>query len=265
MCIMSYFILSVPKTILSLIITNSNSIKYKEEFEANVEENLPTPNIYWVHVDGMMNIEDMNKYFNYYNKPLVNYLTEKGYLINEEATLVANHKTHTALAAMFNPNYYDKVLGEYLYELEDVYLEKEEETSMYISHKDITEKRFKNELMTAFKEKEYTTVGIAKFNNHTSLTTDIYYDLSNYDQEHWHFTETEDLRKITNYNIDLSYRIIQLKELLNYSMFKTFMKDVVPYEYELIDYSNIDTRGEIINSVIPKTTKNVYKNAHPRA
>lgn len=243
--ILSYFCISTPKAIYSITVTSINTKRYNETYEVNVEKKLETPNIYWIHTDAMMNFSDMQKYFHFYNKALVNYLKEEGYYMNEDASLVAGHKTQKALAALYNPNYYDNHLKDYLYDLEDVYLEKKSNTSYNISIKELINKRIDSELMTALEEKGYTTISISKFNNHSSITTDIMYDYYNKSVDnHWHFTEKEELRKVTETGkkyINLSYTLTQFKEVLAYSILSPYTDNMVPYDYEVIDYNDLDT------------------------
>lgn len=240
--VICYSLIGLPTPIFTIISQKFNTKVYKETYNPNVEENLPTPNIYWIHTDGMMNIEDMNKYFNIYDKDLVNYLNEENFYYNESAELIASHKTQRALVAMFNPNFYDNIYKEYLYDLEDIFLEKENKTSYNISPKEIVEKRFENELMQSLKEKNYTTIGIAKYNNHSALKTDIYYDYYNAITNHWHFTEKEELHKLKNptSNINLKHTVTQVTEVFSHSIFNKITNNIIPYKYNLIDYNNID-------------------------
>ena len=240
--IICYSIIGLPTPIYTIMSQKINTKVYKEKFNPNIEENLPTPNIYWIHTDGMMNIEDMNKYFKTYDKNLINYLEQEKFYYNESAELIASHKTQRALAAMFNPNFYDNTFKKYLYDLEDIFLKKETKTSYTISPKEIVEKRFNNELMQSLKEKDYTTIGIAKYNNHSSLKTDIYYDYYNAITNHWHFTEKEELHKLKNptNNINLKHTGTQIIEVLSHSIFSKITNNIIPYKYDLVNYNNVD-------------------------
>lgn len=241
--IFAYFLVSTPKNVFSLIINAVNTKTYKETYTINVDDSLETPNIYWIHADAMMNFEDMKKYFDYDNQEFLTYLKKEGYYVNESASLVAGHKTQKALGALFNPNYYDNFLKNYLYELEDTYLEKEAETSFNISTKELANKRIESELLKSLKEKEYTTISISKSNNYSTIKSDIFYDFFNHPTTHWHFTEGEYLRKIKakDNNINLINLTSQLKEILAHSVFSFYTNDFIPYDYDLIDYNDLDT------------------------
>lgn len=240
--VICYSIIGLPTPIISIVSQKINTKEYKETYIPKIEENLPTPNIYWIHTDGMMNIKDMAKYFNTFDDNLINYLEEEKFKYNKDATLIASHKTQRALAAMFNPNFYDNFFKEYLYNLEDVFLNKNDKISYNVSPKEIVEKRFNNELMQSLKEKDYTTIAIAKYNNHSSLKTDIYYDYYNAITNHWHFTEKEKLRKLKNptNNINLKHTGTQINEVLSHSIFNKITNNIIPYKCEIIDYSDID-------------------------
>ena len=113
--VICYSIIGLPTPIISIVSQKINTKEYKETYIPKIEENLPTPNIYWIHTDGMMNIKDMAKYFNTFDDNLINYLEEEKFKYNKDATLIASHKTQRALAAMFNPNFYDNFFKEYLF------------------------------------------------------------------------------------------------------------------------------------------------------
>lgn len=233
-----------PQNVYSIVKDVINTKYYDEKYEATVEDNTLTPNIYWIHTDAMMSFDGVQKYFKFNNIEFKEYLKTENFQINENAFLVAGHKTQNALAALYNPDYYDNFLKEYLYELEEVHLGNKISTPYNISTKELAYKRINSELLTSLKEKNYTTVAISKFNNYSSLNTDVFYDFYNYSLGHWHFTETEELRKIAQKSIDkieISYRLNQIKEGLAYTIFSSYTNTIIPYEYELLDYNILNT------------------------
>lgn len=239
----AFFFVTVPKNIYLLIDLETNTSRYKETYDITVSDETDTPNIYWIHCDGMMNFDTIKNYFHYDNMKMKNYLKDEDFYYNEKASLVADHKTQKALAALFNPNYYDNFLKEYLYDLEDVYLGNADNISYNVSTKELVDKRFNNELMSALKEKGYTTIGITKFNNYSSVKTDILYDYYNFTDDHWHFPKKQELRKMTSNevkNIELNYNYMQLKEFFSYSIYSPIADNYIPFDHEVIDYNDLD-------------------------
>ena len=242
--LMFYFCLTIPKSIFTITINAINTKRYKEETVIKVDKELDSPNIYWIHADAMMNFDTMEKYFKYKNKELPKFLGENNFYYNSKATLIAGHQTQKALPALFSPNYYDNHLKEYLYDLEDTYLEKKDKTSYNISMSEIRDKKINNELLLALDKKDYKTISITKFNNYSGINTDIIYDYYNKTiGNHWHLTEKQELRLMTEKgrkNINTSYLLNQFKEILTYSIFSPYVDNMVTYDYKTVDYNDLD-------------------------
>ena len=60
------------------IYLTSNSKEYINDVTINLNNNLSNPNIYWIHCDGMISIDTVNKYSNYHNNYLANYFEDNG-------------------------------------------------------------------------------------------------------------------------------------------------------------------------------------------
>lgn len=251
-----YFCLTMPKSLFLIAKNEIKTKRYKEETVIKVDEELETPNIYWIHADAMMNFDTMEKYFKYKNKVLPKYLEENNFYYNSKASLVAGHQTQKALPTLFSPNYYDNHLKKYLNELEDTYLGKKDKTSYNISMSELRDKKINNELLLALDKKDYKTISITKFNNYSGINTDIIYDYYNTTiDNHWHLTKKQELRKMTEKgrkNINTSYLLNQFREILTYSIFSPYIDDMVPYDYETVDYNDLDT------SKYPEINKTKY-------
>jgi len=85
-------------------------LPYEIKTEFNVDPNLPHPNIYWLHMDGMMGFDMVERYFNDPQTKLKNDLGERGFVINKSARLEAGY-THAAVPAMTSPVFYDSYLA----------------------------------------------------------------------------------------------------------------------------------------------------------
>jgi hypothetical protein len=88
----------------------TGKLPYKIKTEFNVDPNLPHPNIYWLHMDGMIGFDAVERYFNDPQTELKNNLTERGFVINRSARLEAGY-THVAIPAMTSPVFYDSYLA----------------------------------------------------------------------------------------------------------------------------------------------------------
>ena len=71
---------------------------------------LPSPDIYWFYMDGMMSLESVERFFGESQDPLREELTRRGFVIYEEATLNAGNTTY-ALPALLSPSFYDTYLS----------------------------------------------------------------------------------------------------------------------------------------------------------
>ena len=222
-----------------------NSREYNYELDIEVDKDLDTPNIYWIHCDGMMGIGGIKKYFNYNNTYLRNYFDDNNYSYNEDATLVAGHTTQKALVALFNPYYYDNFYEEYLTELENSYLDRKINTSFLVGYNELQEKRLNNELFKALEKKNYTTVAISEFNPYTSFYTNYFYDYYYFSYDNRYIdSNNNDFRLLKNNSKMMmqSYiRFIHLKSLIYRTLFKDIANDVNYLNYDYVDYENFDT------------------------
>ena len=154
------FIINSTQLIINILNITTRVKVYNKTKNILVDNNLSSPNIYYIHCDGMLNLETMNKYFNYQSKELKQYLNENNFIINKNTSLIAGHRTHNALVALFNPYFYDNFFGNYLNELEKTFLNKQKTTSFRVDYKNMEEKRLNNELFKALEKKGYKTIMI---------------------------------------------------------------------------------------------------------
>jgi len=88
----------------------TGKLPYKVKTKFNVDSNLPHPNIYWLHMDGMMGFDMVERYFNDPQTKLKNDLGERGFVINNNASLEAGF-TGIAIPAITSPVFYDSYLA----------------------------------------------------------------------------------------------------------------------------------------------------------
>lgn len=225
---------------------NFKTKTYDNVIDINVEEELKSPDIYWIHCDGMLGIESMQKYFGYKDIYLTDYFYDNNFYVNEDATLISGRKTQMALVAMFNPYYYDNFFKNYLLELNNSYVDDNIDTSFEVGYSELEEKRLDNELFRALAKKNYTTVAVGEFNQYTSLNTNYYYDYYFQDNNIRHINEDKvALKSISTNNSDFRKKIysrfIHFHSLLNRTIFYDVFDDINFLEYEEVDYSSYDT------------------------
>ncbi|MCL1884883.1 MAG: hypothetical protein FWF81_14150 [Defluviitaleaceae bacterium] len=97
------------------IIEGEEPFYIKRDFIINNE--LPSPDIYWFHVDGMMSLETMENFWGISMEYLRGEFTRRGFVIYENAFLNAGF-TDSALPALLSPSFYDSFWRERLIKFE---------------------------------------------------------------------------------------------------------------------------------------------------
>lgn len=90
----------------------NNRIPIKKNFFVNSDSK--SPNIYWIHLDGMLGVDIVKKYFADDQKEFLSALSERGFEINPSANFEAHHATSIAIPVLMNPYTYDNWLKEEL-------------------------------------------------------------------------------------------------------------------------------------------------------
>ena len=237
------FLVSIYNVSFMMIKSKSfdNSISVK------VSENTESPNIYYIHCDGMMGISAMNKYFDYDDTYLTDYFNKNNYYYNEKANLAIGHKTQRALVALYNPYYYDKFFKKYLKELEQSFIDNNKNPSFVVDYYELKDKRLNNELFNALSEKGYTVSAISEFDQYTSFYTDYFFDYYKYDEDFYlHVNEIDQSTylydKINNDYIDfeLDINMEHFDNFLNRTIFSDVLDNFNFLDYSIIDNKDID-------------------------
>ena len=104
---------SIPAFITALAESPSsysyNNWQIRRHFE--VDETLQNPDIYWFHIDGMINLEDAEYYLDIQAYESREQLLELGFVINENAEFIAGG-TRLGVPALLSPDFYDSFLHE---------------------------------------------------------------------------------------------------------------------------------------------------------
>jgi len=91
----------------------ADTYKFKTDFM--VDPSLPSPDIYWLHMDGMLSFNAVEKYFGDSQETLKEELIKRGFVLNEDAVLLAGG-TYVAYGALLSPDFYDNYFKALLYE-----------------------------------------------------------------------------------------------------------------------------------------------------
>jgi hypothetical protein len=89
----------------------TGKMPYEVKTEFKVDADLPKPNIYWLHMDGMVGFDAVERYFNDPQTTLIRYLAARGFVVNKSARLEAGY-TQVAIPAMTSPAFYDSYLAD---------------------------------------------------------------------------------------------------------------------------------------------------------
>jgi len=85
------FIPSLRDEITSRIFAGRIDSFFKHEF--NIDQSLPSPDIYWFHMDGMLSLETVKRFFMCDQNPLRLELENRSFVVYEDAILNAGITT----------------------------------------------------------------------------------------------------------------------------------------------------------------------------
>jgi hypothetical protein len=118
----------------------------------------PSPNIYWLFMDGMLGFKGMETLFDDRQSAFTAELEERGFRINRAAEFEVVHGTVRATPALFCPVWYDT---KFFPLLETVDLGNYEEKRRKIGNFNTISGRVNNEFITAFNAKGYMTYTVS--------------------------------------------------------------------------------------------------------
>jgi len=148
----------VPATYLA--VTNKDARFFPaaggEDFAVNAAA--PSPNIYWLFMDGMLGFEGMERLFGDRQDGFAAALAERGFVINRNAEFESLHSTLRATAILMCPHWYD---GNFLPLLNSIDLNDYEAKRRKIGMVNPIDARMNNELIRAFRAKGYATDAIS--------------------------------------------------------------------------------------------------------
>ena len=83
-----------------------------------VDEKTKSPNIYWIHPDGMLGINAVKKYFGEDQSEFLDALRARGFMLNPDANFEARHRTANAVPILMNPYSYDEWISKVITPIE---------------------------------------------------------------------------------------------------------------------------------------------------
>jgi len=172
----------------------------------NVDEQLPSPDIYWLYMDGMMSFDTIYKYFGDAQDELKFELNQRDFVINESAELIAGY-TQAAAASLLSPSFYDSYFSKRLSETEHL-LKSERANELYARlesdgirfNRDI-EPRY--ELFKAFMAKGYSNIIIAL-------------DYGSYQSIEYFYNYNDDLYLLIQGPRETSDRLIEVENTMHF-------------------------------------------------
>ena len=148
-CSLSLFLFHTFQAAVTLIRTKRVIDKTKLCYTPDQKH---SPDIYWIHTDGMLGFDAFCKYYRNHQKIFRDFLNKNGFLINRNAFFEACHLTQCAVAALHCPDFYDRVLaGELSTHAKAMNFSARMPTRLLAYHR-----LCKNELYEAFQQKKYT-------------------------------------------------------------------------------------------------------------
>ena len=235
----------------TVIVSESN---YKTSFV--VDTSSPSPNIYWLHMDGMLGFRAMEYFFNDPQIKFETMLSERGFVVNREAEFEAGHNTVIAIPALMSPFFYDKVMFSWMISTNLLVNKKYFYTK--ITPVDLLKARLNNELITAFNAKRYQTNTIATMDFYYFLTTNLFYFRNR--KVKYDFTNLAIAEQLTKWNnlrelINLTTPIIFISRTLqNYIIVEAYKKYL---NVESIKEYDVDT-NEIYGNFYGKHGKDIW-------
>lgn len=143
-----------------------------------VNRGLPSPDVYFILMDGMLNFDSMQTFFDMPQTEFINDLQERGFLINKDAEYVA-YNTYFGVPGLLSPDFYDSFLHDLFMEGRE--LLRWDRSSLLFDALDEADISFAtdiapyHEIFHAFIQAGYRATMIADFDPNVYLPIDQFY------------------------------------------------------------------------------------------
>ena len=166
-----FFSISAVNTAISFVSgLNTEKAAIKTDFIVS-DDISDRPNVYWIHCDGMMSFDAIEKYFDDRQDGFRDALTKRDFLINEEACVPGCATTTVAVPALMSPNFYDQYLSELLADPDTAAQKTLSDKAQGL----LRDARLNNETFQAFTSAGYSTYTVALLDQYFFPTTDAFY------------------------------------------------------------------------------------------
>lgn len=167
----AFFVISaVTSAVTTVSALKAYNATIKTDFVVDADKK-DRPNVYWIHCDGMLSFEAVEKYFGDPQDDFRDALSERGFLINETASVYACYQTTVAVPSLMSPHFYDSFLSDYLRDRTTACDRAISDPAQALL-KDV---RLQNETIGAFEAAGYTTNTVALMDQYFFPTTDRFY------------------------------------------------------------------------------------------
>lgn len=177
----------------------------------NVDQTLPSPNIYFLMMDGMLGFDVMADFWDDEQAELIDELLARGFVINHDAHLVTLSTTYS-IPAMFSPDLYDSFLGDTLASASHLMRPQRDEIIHAALHSaGVTLPDFApyHEFFHAFMQAGYRQITIADLDANVYVPIDIFYRLVGSNQPH----DPQPLA-VVNYGVNQNHFLHDAVELI---------------------------------------------------
>jgi hypothetical protein len=253
---------------------NLSETDYKLSF--TVDSAGPSPNIYWIHADGMLGFKAVEHFFDDYQAEFESSLKERGFAVNREAEFEAGHATCNAIPALMCPFFYDKAMFPLIAGCSNL-----NEVRMALGRMlpMLSKARLNNELITAFNTKGYHTNIIGSLGGGLGYyfyptTKSVYVKGGRIDYDIKNIETVEQFTRLYNINefvSQLTFHILHKKIYRFISKASISRLNVTPLNkryadtteiYDNLDKEQISALSEIFENPRPRMTIIIYDRAH---
>lgn len=185
---------------------------YRTDFYVDLGKN-DTPNVYWIHPDGMMGVDMVEKYYHDEQTEYLSALAVRGFSVNVSAHFEAAKATGIGIAALTSPYAYDTWISDYL-STHEAAVQAQDNYSFWYMLQDV---RLHNEMIAAFGQKGYSSNVISYDSGilYSPLPGDVFYSIRNNDKDErviWRSEEdTEKFVLLQNINANAGQISLYLK------------------------------------------------------
>ena len=175
--ILVFNLASIAKAGFSLLTDKqTEELPYQTDFFVDAAKT-DTPNVYWIHSDGMLGVGAVEKYFHDEQSAFLSGLTVRGFSINPSAHFEAGARTAFSIPVLMCPYAYDTWLSDYTVTHEAA-LHALESFSFNVRLRDV---RSHNEMVAAFDKKGYVLDVISSDFDvyYTPMPDRAFYNISN--------------------------------------------------------------------------------------